>query len=478
MLQAATLLALCFMAGFVDCTLRIAVVGGGISGTSAAYFLKEILGARVDVTIFEGNKIGGRLSTVTVEGCEYETGGAVIHEKNKYAVDLAEKLGLKKMPDDSSNDVLGLFANNEMIFEGSKFSWFNSLKFLWRYGFDVIRLQRFTDNMLESFERVYNIQNQNKSYECLDDLMSAIDPNFLQYMDVSTLDGFKEDGFSSEIIDELIQATLKVNYGQTTSVHRFVGSVSVAGAGAALFSLEGGNKLLPQKLLAASKATFVNSFVKQIGRQGKQFVVHTESNGTRSESLFDFVIISTPLTVDPARKNKIQFTGLLSDITVPGNYWTTVCTVVKGDINPAYFGFKTPQDVPDLVISVTDSIFNSISTINPVFRGQSCGTVWKVFSKKPLTDVELNTMFQNIKFVEHIDWLAYPHYYVKQHSYNFTLSEGLYYTNAIEWAASAIEMEIIGARNVALLLKNKIQGGIGVDEARLSTSSLVHDEAR
>uniref|UniRef100_A0A0A9WJS4 Prenylcysteine oxidase n=1 Tax=Lygus hesperus TaxID=30085 RepID=A0A0A9WJS4_LYGHE len=479
MLQSVPVLTLCFLAGFVGCSLRIAIVGGGISGTSTAYFLNEILGARVDVTLFEGSKIGGRLSTISVEGCEYETGGAVIHEKNKYATDLAVKMGLTKMRDDSSSsEVLGLYANNEIIFVSSKFSWFNNIKFLWRYGFDVVRLQQFTDNMLKSFDNVYDVQDKNNSYECLDGLMSAIDPVFLKYMDVSTFDGFKEDGFSSEIINELIQGTLKVNYGQTTSVHRFVGSVSIAGAGATLFSLEGGNKLLPQKLLAASKAKLINSFVKEIGQRGKEFTVKTEFNGTSSESQFDYVIISTPLTVDPARKNKIQFTGHLADIAVPGNYWTTVCTIVKGDINPHFFGYKSAQDVPDLVISVTDSFFNSISTINPVKSGQSCGTVWKVFSRKRLTDVEINTLFQSVKFVQHIDWLAYPHYDVKQHSYNFTLSDGLYYTNALEWAASAIEMDIIGARNVALLLKKKIEnyGNISVDEARFSTSSIAHDE--
>jgi hypothetical protein len=48
-------------------------------------------------------------------------------------------------------------------------------------------------------------------------------PQFVEYMHVSTKDGFKEHGFSEKIIDELVSATLTVNYGQSTSVHKFVG---------------------------------------------------------------------------------------------------------------------------------------------------------------------------------------------------------------------------------------------------------------
>lgn len=37
---------------------------------------------------------------------------------------------------------------------------------------------------------------------------------------------------------------------------------------------------------------------------------------------------------------------------------------------------------------------------------------------------------------------------------NFTLYKGLYHINAIEWAASAMEMSVIGAKNVANLAYN------------------------
>jgi hypothetical protein len=46
---------------------------------------------------------------------------------------------------------------------------------------------------------------------------------FVDDMHVTTKDGFRENGFSERIIDELVFATLTANYGQSTTVHKFVG---------------------------------------------------------------------------------------------------------------------------------------------------------------------------------------------------------------------------------------------------------------
>lgn len=70
---------------------------------------------------------------------------------------------------------------------------------------------------------IYTLQANGKSFSSVLDLLNAMSPQFVDYMHVSTRDGFKEHGFSEKIIDELVSATLTVNYGQSTSVHKFVG---------------------------------------------------------------------------------------------------------------------------------------------------------------------------------------------------------------------------------------------------------------
>ena len=40
--------------------------------------------------------------------------------------------------------------------------------------------------------------------------------------------------------------------------------------------------------------------------------------------------------------------------------------------------------------------------------------VWKVFSQTPLTEEDLDSMFEHRQETRVIDWLAYPHYRVQQ----------------------------------------------------------------
>ena len=55
---------------------------------------------------------------------------------------------------------------------------------------------------------------------------------------------------------------------------------------------------------------------------------------------------------------------------------------------------------------------------------------------------------------------AYPSYSTNQTSEftDFMLEENLYHINAIEWAASAMEMSVIGAKNVANMIIEKVNG--------------------
>lgn len=57
--------------------------------------------------------------------------------------------------------------------------------------------------------------------------------------------------------------------------------------------------------------------------------------------------------------------------------------------------------------------------------------------------------------MEIIKWKAYPKYSNAEPGLDFKLHDSLYHINAIEWAASAMEMSAIGGRNVAILAYNE-----------------------
>src|SRR5215468_4184582 len=76
---------------------RIAIVGGGISGLSAAYTLekKRHSGVQVGYTLYEASpRLGGVLVTDRVDGCIVEAGPDSFLTEKPWASDLCKELGL------------------------------------------------------------------------------------------------------------------------------------------------------------------------------------------------------------------------------------------------------------------------------------------------------------------------------------------------------------------------------------------------
>lgn len=76
-------LKLCLKALHSELNLKaLKVYNIGVGGSSVAYHLsQEIPGA--SVTVFEKGRIGGRVTTLEVDGREYEVGGCIIHPANR-----------------------------------------------------------------------------------------------------------------------------------------------------------------------------------------------------------------------------------------------------------------------------------------------------------------------------------------------------------------------------------------------------------
>ena len=84
---------------------------------------------------------------------------------------------------------------------------------------------------------------------------------------------------------------------------------------------------------------------------------------------------------------------------------------------------------------------------------------------------QLKTLFDSRKDLRLISWLAYPEYEPNMELPSFVLHDRLYYINGIEAAASAMEMSVIGAKNVALLAYNQWFGHFDkIDELAFPSS--------
>lgn len=132
---------------------HVCIVGSGMGGASASYFLKEYAGFPLDVSIFEErDRVGGRMAVVDLEGDTFEAGASIIHPKNLHCVNFTKLLGLKQTTD-TDDESFGIWDGKQFVFQTARagdniFSKaiaqiMNTLSTLWRYGTSLWRMQTY-----------------------------------------------------------------------------------------------------------------------------------------------------------------------------------------------------------------------------------------------------------------------------------------------------------------------------------------------
>lgn len=453
---------------------KIAVVGAGIGGTATAYYLRQEFGPAVKIDVFESGAIGGRLETVKMGDYEYEVGGAIIHPLNLHMKHFVDKLGIPPKKDVPSK--MAIFNGKELTFEESDWFIINFLRFLWRYGFNFLRMQMWVESVLDKFMRIYQYQQYGYSFSSVERLLHAMGgDSFLTLVNQTLEETMISEGFSQVFINDIVEPITRVNYGQSVRINGFVGAVSLAGADSGLWAVDGGNKRVCAGLLYNSKSELIPGKVTSIavkvrpsksGTASSFYEINYVGEAGAAHSLYDIVIIATPLHQG---KSDITFSGFSPPIPshYPGRFHQTVATLVHGLFNVSFLGTTEAASdfrVSDVLTTASEgSIINSISSLDPVHippgykpTDASHKKVWKVFSPEPLTEQQMRSMFLSWDSVSETRWLAYPAYSPPQRKTPpFILHKRLYYLNAVEWAASAMEMSAISARNLALLAHHR-----------------------
>ena len=430
----------------------------GIGGASAGYFLSELVPG-ADITVFEKGEVGGRLATVKVDGRHYESGGAIIHAANRYMVEYLDLCGLNKRTP-PSDESFTLHKNGEIVFQEWGYSLVDKARMAWKYGLrTLLKLETFFSNVLTSFLTIYGKLESGVGYSSVAELLGTMetvsgDSDMLDLTKMSLRNKLDTLDIDNLVVEELVTVATKFNYGQLPdTVHAFVGAVGLIGFDKQLWAVEGGNYRVAQCALEMSKAKVVRGEVKEVTNSDGSFVVKysTEQSSDILTEQFDLVIIAAPLTSD-----KTSLSVLPSSQVFPGSYHTTVATIVQGELIPEGVGYSdNSSSTPNNFYLSNNYPMWSVEKLIPVdynpAEDQNIHSVYKLFSSHTLSSAELSTMFTNTQSVSSTSWLAYPSYSVADDLATFQLSPGLFYTSRIEWAASAMEMSVISARNVANL---------------------------
>ena len=258
------------------------------------------------------------------------------------------------------------------------------------------------------------------------------------------------------------------------------GMVSLAGIQPGLWSVHGGNKMVPTELIKSSQANVIEAKVSKVTLlpDGKYSVTFNDPAGSEKHREYDIVIVAAPLETAGIQLENLPPGGSSGGFGSGRKFQRTVATFVQGQLNASHFGFSSQSDLPRGILYTDPELpVSSIGAHDPVdfvlADQQKSGSidekVWKVFSKGPLEPKDLDRLFVTRGEVRVVDWMAYPRFTSQDYDQplpRFELHDHLYYVNAMEWAASAMEMLAIAGRNVALLAVNRwagISGNIDIE---------------
>ncbi|XP_021734603.1 farnesylcysteine lyase-like [Chenopodium quinoa] len=439
----------------------VCIIGSGISGASVSHFLRKYSPEPSPIAaihVFEKNSIvGGRMATITIANNTFEAGASILHPKNYHASKFTEFLQLKKkVSEDDDCDSLGIWDEGKFVFttwsSNSGFSivnkvvsWLNSFKLLWRYGFSLFRMQNYVESMLDNFLKFYEGFDTRPVFSGVEEMLKW---SGLYNLTSRTLEEELIDAnLSPVLINELVTVITRINYGQSTRMSGLAGAVSLAGSGGGLWAVEGGNWQMAAGLINSSDVKLhLNEEIQSVSHVG----THYELNSTKGNSyVCQVTVFATPLD---ELKVKIE-----PPISIPDRKMQhTHTTFIRGLLNPAYFGLGRVGDIPDLVGTLEDSKI-PFSCISVLKKHSMEDMTYKMFSRKPVDDALLDQIFSIRKETIQIDWAAYPHYEAPEAFAPFILDDShLYYVNAFESAASAMETGAVAGENIARLILSRL----------------------
>jgi prenylcysteine oxidase / farnesylcysteine lyase len=439
--------------------LTVAVVGAGIAGCAAAWFIRQSMGPRATIRVYEKSpRVGGRLATIDVDGTPIEAGGTIIHETNRIMAGFVDEFELGRVEprprplDDTRPETVGVWDGQRLVFRTHPSALRTRIRAVRRFGIlEPLRLQRAVRAAVSKWNGIYEHLDRGQAFDSPVAMLAELG---LEHM-------LQDDGRSwlaaqhvkGRFVDEYADPVGRIMYGQDTSMNGFATSIALAGAGLAgsLFSVGGGNRRVCESLLSAADATVqTNAEVRSVRRDRQDdsgSLLHLELAGGESRP-HGVVVFATPSGVAD-----LALTG----IDVPDSalrtraFQTTWATFVKGEVRHGYFGEADPEALPDSVLTV-ESTAVPFSSLARVATSADGFPVYKVFSREQPDEALLDDLFARRDATEQRRWEAYPVLRPCADLAPFRLAPGLFWVNAMEFATSTMETQAVAARNVANLI--------------------------
>ncbi|KAJ6264606.1 hypothetical protein Dda_0755 [Drechslerella dactyloides] len=455
---------------------RVAVIGAGAAGSSAAYYLKDYADSNdlaANVTIYERNNyIGGRTTTVYAydDPAEpVELGASIFVKVNKNLYDAAKLFELPISDYDSGSadgaDQIGVWDGRQFVLIIHDGGWWETLKMLWKYGMSPMRLSSLVKKTVGQFLKMYN----EPVFPWKSLTQTAMDLDLLPATSTSGLEFLKANSIYPPFTTDLIQASTRVNYASNLGhINGLVTMVAMSTDGA--MAITGGNwKIFDRMVQTSRSGILLETRVTSIERvEGKRtwIVKALKSTGEELQDEYDDVIVATPW----------QFSNITSSSIVPPEtikYTNLHVTLFASPyrLSPKYFNCDK-ELVPDMILStlpdesdantrhVGPTGFWSVNILRTLDRKLENGVkrreyLYKIFSPEYWPDEKIYEMMgqpgdaKALTWTYRKLWQAYP---VEEPRTTFQEAEldfGLWYTAGMEAFISCMETMSLAGKNVA-----------------------------
>jgi prenylcysteine oxidase / farnesylcysteine lyase len=423
---------------------RLAVVGAGIGGCSAAYFASKYL-PDTKVTIYDAqDKVGGRILTHKAAGVKLEVGATFLSGTNKTILGIvrSEQLKLKRIEDGRD---FAIWNGSEFIFRSNKKASITNFKLLWRYKLSIVRALFLLREAKGQVAKLY--QEQMKTPVETAELFESAGLSmwYTKPFDEVLL----ERGVSRTFIDEVAAPITRTIYSQNADLGGFAGISSLIGVyGGPIYCLAEGNSTLPAHLAEASRATV------KLGH--KVTIIEKTSEGSyrvsvgNDAALFDGVIVAAPLDVAG-----IELASIAKLNLEPQSYLKVYTKVMQGVFNPNYFGLNESTVPPARILTTKDADPITHFSIQKTQKEESIVTI---SSTEPVTDSAFSGVFKGgeSSVLEHCWTAAYPKFKPIAKLPPSRLDKGLIYANSIEPSVSSMETAAVSALNVVKMMRNDL----------------------
>ncbi|KAF8898341.1 Prenylcysteine lyase-domain-containing protein [Infundibulicybe gibba] len=459
---------------------RVAIIGAGAGGSSAAFWIskaKERFGVDVEVDVYEQEAyIGGRSTVVFPHNNRslpaIELGASIFVQANKNLWRASDQFNLTRRDFKDETSDIGVWDGEKLLlsFDGG---WMDTAKILWRYGITAPRrTNALVADMIKEFLTLYSPESP--KWDDIADLAETL--GWTKMTQRTTSAFFEEQGISKKYINELVEGSTRVNYGQNADeLHALEGACSMATSGAA--GIQGGNFQIFEQFLKRSGAkVYLNTTVSSITPKSANSRKWTVRSG-RGVVDYRSVILAAPYH----STNITLPNSIVSQIPRQPyvRLHVTLLTTTSPSFDPEYFGLQAGAKVPSMMLTTYQGVreggkepeFNSISYHGPINDGE---WVVKIFSQQRVSDEWLEKIFPGaVTWVHRKEWDAYPKLPPTSTFPPVKLDSGMYYVNAFEPFISTMETETIASRNVVDLLLNE-EFGSSICGSRISAQSSQH----